>query len=93
MSVDPVLLFKDGVYHYSTPLTRELLAAGAHCEVACQTAVIRSFGSDSSISAKAGFVGRAACICFPTENTHGYEVAPLGAMENTLRVLLAHLGV
>lgn len=91
MSADPVLLFKDGSYHYSPDLTREILAAGREAGINCQSAVIRSFGSDASISAKAGLVGRPACICFPTENTHGYEITRLDALENCYTVLLQHL--
>ncbi len=91
MSDSPVLLFKDGSYHYSTDLTRALLDAGERCDTTCQTAVIRCFGSDASLTAKAGLVGRPACICFPTENTHGYEVTRLGALENCVTVLHEHL--
>lgn len=91
MNEQPVLLFKDALYHYSTPLTRELLDAGARCGLECQTAVVRSFGSDASVAVKAGLIGRAACLCFPTENTHGYEVASLPAMENCVKLLYAYL--
>ncbi|MFP3904368.1 MAG: M20/M25/M40 family metallo-hydrolase [Armatimonadota bacterium] len=91
MSDSPVLLFKDGSYHYSTDLTRALLDAGERCDTACQTAVIRCFGSDASVTASAGLVGRPACICFPTENTHGYEITRLKALENCVSVLREHL--
>ncbi|MBT3378948.1 MAG: M42 family peptidase [Lentisphaerae bacterium] len=91
MSSAPVLLFKDAIYHYSTPLTHELLDAGQRVGLSCQTAVVRSFGSDASISTKAGLVGRAACLCFPTENTHGYEITMLPALENCVRLLASHL--
>ena len=90
MNEQPVVLFKDGSYHYSPGLSRELIAAGKHCNMECQSAVIRSFGSDASISSKAGLTGRSACIGFPTENTHGYEVAPLAAMENCVKTLFEH---
>ena len=40
--------------------------------------------------ASAGLVGRPACLCFATENTHGYEVTPLAALENCVKVLLEH---
>ena len=90
MSPAPVLLFKDGIYHYSTPLTHELLDAGQRLGMECQTAVIRSFGSDASMSTKAGFVGRAGCVCFATENTHGYEITSLPALENCVALLTEH---
>ena len=90
MGEQPVVLFKDGHYHYSPELSRGLIAAGERCDVECQPAVIRSFGSDASISAKAGMTGRAACIGFPTENTHGYEVTTLAALENCVSVLFEY---
>lgn len=91
MNEQPVVLFKDGSYHYSPGLSRDLMAAGGRCGVECQPAVIRSFGSDASVTAKAGLNGRAACIGFPTENTHGYEVTPLAALENCVNVLFEYL--
>ncbi len=90
MNEQPIVLFKDGSYHYDPILARELLAAGERQGIQCQRAVVRSFGSDASLSAAAGLVGRPACLCFPTENTHGYEVAPLGALENCVKVLFEH---
>ena len=87
MNENPVIILKDGVYHYSPILSRDLLSAGERCGIECQTAVIRSFGSDASISAKGGTVGRSACIGFPTENTHGYEITTLKALENCVKVL------
>jgi len=90
MNDQPVVLFKDGSYHYDHVLSRELIAAGTRQDIQCQRAVIRSFGSDSSLSAQHGLVGRPACICFPTENTHGYEVSTLGALENCVKILVEH---
>ena len=87
----PVVLFKDGTYHYDLMLCRELVFAGKRCEIECQTAVIRAFGSDASISAKNGLNGRSACIGFPTENTHGYEITTITALENCVKVLFSHL--
>ena len=52
-----------------------------------QMAVVNAFGSDASISLKAGHVGRGACVGFPTKNTHGYEVADLCAIERCVDVL------
>ncbi len=90
MSEQPVVLFKDGYYHYNIELSRELIAAGERSGIQCQSAVIRGFGSDASVSAKAGLGGRVACIGFPTENTHGYEIAPLAALENCIGLLFEH---
>lgn len=90
MNEQPVVLFKDGTTHYSIGLSRDLMAAGARCGIECQPAVIRTFGSDASVSAAAGLNAHPACVGFPTENTHGYEIAPLAAMENCIKMLFEH---
>jgi putative aminopeptidase FrvX len=91
MTDGPVVLFKDSLYHYSPDLSRDLIAAGERCGLECRPSVLRAFGSDASVTAKAGLNGRAACICFPTENTHGYEITRVSALEECVKVLLEHL--
>jgi putative aminopeptidase FrvX len=54
---------------------------------ASAVSTISGFGSDASIAMKFGHVGRAACLAFPTQNTHGYEIAHLGAIANCIDLL------
>lgn len=91
MSEDPVVLFKDGSHQYSADLSRALVEAGQRCGLSCQSAVVRSFGSDASVAQHLGLSGRAACLCFPTENTHGYEITTLGSLEACVLLLAEHL--
>lgn len=87
MSAAPVVLYKDATLQYHKGLSDRLADI---CDAACgshQRMLVRSFGSDASAVAKYGFAGRAACIAFPTQNTHGYELGHLGAMENCVKVL------
>jgi putative aminopeptidase FrvX len=91
MNDQPVILLKDSMYFYDKGLSRELIAAGKRQEIQCQRAVVRSFGSDASKTSESGLVPYAACLCFPTENTHGFEVTSLGALENCLTILYEHL--
>jgi putative aminopeptidase FrvX len=87
----PVLMYKDALYHYDLNLTRALAQAGEACGIALQSQCVRSFGSDAAVAQRWGAVGRGACIAFPTQNTHGFEMGHLGAMENCVRVLAAYL--
>ncbi|NLF16771.1 MAG: M20/M25/M40 family metallo-hydrolase [Lentisphaerae bacterium] len=87
----PVLLYKDSIHHYDLSLTRAIAQAAAGRGIGLQAQCVRSFGSDAGAAKKAGMIGRAACIAFPTQNTHGYEIGQLGAMENCVRVLEAYL--
>ncbi len=87
---NPVLLVQDGYGIYDEGLNGELRAAAAAAGVEVQLATISGFGSDASIAMKFGHVARAACLSFPTQNTHGYEIAHLGAIDNCARILKAY---
>lgn len=71
-------------------MNAQLRAAAAAAAVEVQLAVISGFGSDASIAMKFGHVARAACLAFPTQNTHGFEIAHLGAIGNCASILKAY---
>ncbi len=93
--VAPVLLTQDGYGIYDEGLNEEIRDAADRAHVPVQLAAISGFGSDASIALKFGHVARAACLSFPTQNTHGYEIAHLGAIGNCVRILrsLLELGL
>ncbi|MFB8788182.1 MAG: M42 family peptidase [Potamolinea sp.] len=86
----PVLLSQDGYGIYDEGLNSELRSAAKAVEVPLQLATISGFGSDASIAMKFGHVSRAACLSFPTQNTHGYEIAHLGAIANCIHILKSY---
>jgi putative aminopeptidase FrvX len=86
----PVLLSQDSYGMYDEGLNWELRQAAEACEVPLQLAILSKFGSDASIAMKFGHVARAACLSFPTQNTHGYEIAHLGAIANCIQLLDAY---
>ncbi|WP_088890712.1 M42 family metallopeptidase [Leptolyngbya ohadii] len=83
----PVLLSQDAYGIYDESLNAQLLQAADRQSIPLQIAVLSGFGSDGSIAMKFGHVPSAACLSFPTQNTHGYEIAHLGAIENCAAVL------
>ncbi|MGP1384779.1 MAG: M42 family metallopeptidase [Thainema sp.] len=83
----PVLLSQDSYGLYDEGLNREIRRAADRVNIPLQLAAISGFGSDGSIAMKFGHVSRAACLGFPTQNTHGYEIAHLGAIANCITVL------
>lgn len=87
---NPVLLVQDGYGVYDEGLNAQLRAAAIAADVEVQLAVISGFGSDASIAMKFGHVARAACLAFPTQNTHGFEIAHLGAIGNCAAILKAY---
>lgn len=86
----PVLLSQDGYGIYDEGLNWELRQAAGRAGVPLQLAAISGFGSDASIAMKFGHVARAACLGFPTQNTHGYEIASLDAIANCIDLLQAY---
>lgn len=88
--IAPVLLSQDNYGVYDEFLNAEIRTAAAKAEVPLQLAVIDGFGSDASIAMKFGHVCRGACLSFPTQNTHGYEIAHLGAIANCIEILATY---
>jgi putative aminopeptidase FrvX len=80
----PVLVQADAVHLYDRKLTGRAAALANTLGIEVQHAVLSSFGSDPGLARKAGSVPRAALIGFPGDNTHGYEIAHLGALANCL---------
>lgn len=87
----PVILMKDGLHSYSRKLSGKLFDTGKEIGVQCQKAVIRTFGSEGSVSSREGLAAQSACLCFPGENTHGYEIADLKGLMNCVYVLYEYI--
>jgi putative aminopeptidase FrvX len=85
--IAPVLLSQDGYGIYDEALNQQIHQAAETQNIPIQIATISGFGSDASIAMKFGHVPRAACLSFPTQNTHGYEIAHLGAIANCIDIL------
>ncbi len=86
---NPVILSQDGYGIYDETLNTQLCQVAQQIGMPVQLAILNGFGSDASIAMKFGHVGRAACLAFPTQNTHGYEIAHLGAIANCINLLKA----
>ena len=86
----PVLLSQDKYGLYDEGLNGEIATAAENANVPLQRSIIDSFGSDGSIAMKMGHVSRAACLGFPTDNTHGYEIAHLGAIAHCTEILASY---
>ncbi|MDJ0736381.1 MAG: M42 family peptidase [Nostocaceae cyanobacterium] len=83
----PVILSQDSYGMYDETLNGQLRKCAKQLEMPLQLAILSKFGSDASIAMKFGHVPRAACLAFPTQNTHGYEIAHLGAITNCIDLL------
>lgn len=85
----PVLLAEDSHGLYDESLNQVIRHQAEQLGIPLQIALLMGFGSDGSIAMKFGHVPRAACLGFPTQNTHGYEIAHLGAIANCIDILAA----
>ena len=83
----PVILFQDGYGVYDDTLNAQLRSSAQQLNMPIQLATLSGFGSDASIAMKFGHIPRGACLAFPTQNTHGYEIAHLGAIANCIKLL------
>jgi putative aminopeptidase FrvX len=88
---NPVIIYKDGQGIYDKGLSDELCAVAGELGLAPQRLAVRGFGSDASTIFKYGLAGRVAALAFPTENTHGCEIAHLGSLLNCAKVVAAYL--
>ena len=86
---EPVLLSQDAYGLYDEGLNRQIRKAAERAKRPLQLAILQGFGSDASIAMKFGHIPRGACLSFPTENTHGYEIAHLGAIAACAEILKA----
>jgi len=85
-----IILSQDKYGLYDEDLNRQIVQAAQAVNLPVQRAIIDGFGSDGSIAMKMGHVSRAACLGFPTDNTHGYEIAHLSAIANCTRILASY---
>jgi putative aminopeptidase FrvX len=83
----PVLLSQDGYGLYDEDLNASLRQAAARADIPIQLAAIAGFGSDASIAMKFGHLPKGACLAFPTQNTHGFEIAHLNAIARCIDLL------
>jgi putative aminopeptidase FrvX len=87
LTADPVLIAGDSYGPLHDALGRELAGAGESAGLNVRHAVVSNFGSDASSVMRAGTVARTACLAFPTENTHGFEIAHLDGIANCVTLL------
>lgn len=87
----PIILYKDAMHLYDKGLADELCGVAEGLGFGAQRAAVSSFGSDATMAKKQGQVGRAGCIAFPVQNSHGYEMSHVDGMLNSARLLAEYL--
>jgi putative aminopeptidase FrvX len=88
----PVLIRADARGPLDDAVGDELADAAAAAGHPVRQVVVSRYGSDASTALSTGRVARSACIGVATENTHGFEIANLDALEACVAVLERWLG-
>ena len=89
---EPVLIRGDSYSPLDDDLSWALADAAAAEGISVRHAVVSRYGSDASTSLDTGRIPRSACLAAATENTHGFEIAHLDAIDGCVRILLNWLG-
>jgi putative aminopeptidase FrvX len=87
----PVIVYADDSVVYDKVVADHLLALGRGLDLAPQSAVYESFGSDGSQAKSKGQTPLAGLISLPTLSTHGYEVQHRDTVGRTTRLLAEYL--
>ncbi len=93
LSSDPIIVYQDAVSTYDKAICDYLVKLGQKLKMNPQYAVFETYASDASIAMKSGQSAKAALICFPVENTHGYEIAHEDSLNNCVNLLFSYLSM
>lgn len=91
LNSDPIVVYQDEVGLYDKGISDRLVELGRGLGFEPQCATFGSYGSDASLACSRGQSAKAALLCFPVENTHGYEITPIESLPRLAKLLEAYL--
>jgi putative aminopeptidase FrvX len=91
LSADPIIVYQDAVGLYDKKICDRLVDLAESLNFNPQCAIFGNYGSDASLAYSRGQSAKAALICFPVENTHGYEIMHKNSLEQCAALLQAYL--
>jgi putative aminopeptidase FrvX len=91
LSRDPIIVYQDAVGLYDKKTCDRLFQLALKLNYKPQPAVFGSYGSDASLAYSRGQAAKAALLCFPVENTHGYEIAHKDSLKCCASLLKEYL--
>lgn len=87
LNSSPVVVYQDGCSLYDKKISDQLMHIGHTLGLSPQAAVLGRYGSDASLSQSRGQSAKAALLCFPVENTHGFEITHTESIHNCALLL------
>jgi putative aminopeptidase FrvX len=91
LSPSPIVVYQDSVALYDKEISDRLMFLGKTLGLEPQCAIWEGYGSDASLAYSRGQTAKAALLCFPVENTHGYEITHQKSLEQCATLLEAYL--
>lgn len=91
LNSSPIVVYQDAAATYDKTTSDNLIKLGKKLNLNPKCAVFETYASDASISQKNGQCAKAALICLPVENTHGYEIAHKDSIKNCANLLFSYL--
>lgn len=91
LSPDPIVVYQDAVALYDKKICDHLVHIGETLGLKPQCAIWGSYGSDASLAYSRGQTAKSALLCFPVENTHGYEITHKDSLDRCATLLAAYL--
>lgn len=91
LSPSPIIVYQDTLAVYDKKICDHMVSLGEALGLEPQTATLGSYASDASSAYSRGQSAKAALLCFPVENTHGYEITHKDSLKQCADLLEAYL--
>jgi putative aminopeptidase FrvX len=91
LSADPIVVYQDSVTVYDKKISDRLVKLGESLGFKPQYATFGTYASDASLAKSRGQSAKCALLCFPVENTHGYEITHKDSLDRCVELLSVYL--
>lgn len=91
LSSNPIIVYQDTFSLYDKRTSDNLMRLARELGQEPQCAIWGNYGSDASMAQNRGQSARSALVCFPVENTHGYEIMHKESISQCANLLVAYL--
>lgn len=88
---DPIIVYQDAIALYDKKTCDRMVFLAEKLGLKPQRTLFGSYGSDASLAYSRGQSAKAALICFPVENTHGYEITHINSLNKCADLLESYL--
>jgi putative aminopeptidase FrvX len=91
LNASPIIVYQDAVAVYDKKISDHLMQLGEQLGLPMASAVWGGYGSDSSLAVSRGQAARGVLLCYPIENTHGYEIIHRDSIAHCAELLTSYL--